>query len=287
MKRNETILKIILVVGLLGIVLVANNPFRMKNTPTDKIEKNSTGTAEYLFDLKIPYIGNNSTVARLISVLDIGMYGKYTFELKTSEKPYALIINYNLIEGWGNIFNHPETVTEKSALLLALIDNVDEIGWVLPDSDEVHKITTEDLFEKYGNIKEYGKSVESLNELLIKLGYYEEENPITMSIKDLSDTGLTLMIENHTENRYSYGEAFNIEYKKDGKWINVEEMSYVFTSIGYTLTENQISERKCSWKIKLSSGEYRITKEFDQVISESDYKINFGKKYIVSIEFTI
>lgn len=82
-----------------------------------------------------------------------------------------MVINYSQVEGWGNILNKPEIMIEKSAILLALIDNVDEIHWELPDS-KVRKITISDLNAKYGNIKDYGKSAEDLKVLLRQLGYY-------------------------------------------------------------------------------------------------------------------
>ncbi len=286
MKKKEIILLGIVVLGLLGIVLIANRPVQTEKT-SQATEENSTGTANYLFDLKTPYLGNNSAVGRLLTVLDIEMYGQYTFELKTTEEPYALVIRYNLIEGWGNILDHPSIILEKSALLLALIDNVEEIDWILPDSEEVHKITVSDLVEQFGDIKEYGKSAKSLNQLLIQLDYFEETDPITMKAKNIKNTEITLTIENHTENQYTYGEAFSVETFIDGTWISVEDTPTHFTDIGYTLDPNQTSEKTYSWEIKLPSGTYRITKEFDQISFKSEEAIEFGKKYIVSFEFTI
>lgn len=255
-------------------------------------ELNSTGTAEYLFSLKTSYIGDNSAVGRLLDALDIRAYGHYTFELITSQKPYILIINYSQIEAWGPIST--ELITEKSAILLALIDNADEIHWTLPNNNETHKITTNDLINKYGNIKDYGESAETLKSLLVKLGYYEnkEDNPITMSISNLTNKGLTLKIINNTNNNYQYGMCFSLERKENDKWVAVKQIkdNCAFTMMAYSLKANQSVEMGYDWNVcygKLPKGQYRITKDFDHVISSTESGQEFGKKHIISAEFII
>lgn len=256
-------------------------------------EGSSTGTAEYLFNFKTLYIGDNSAVGRLLDSLEIRNYGQYTFELQTSKKPYALIINYNKVEGWGNILNNPQTTIEKSAILLALIDNAEEIHWVLPDTKTIHKITNKDLLADYGTIKDYGKSVDDFRELLIKLGYDEENKPITMNISRLTNKGLTLTIKNHMNNKYQYGEPYSLELKENDKWNSVEPIkdNCAFIAIAYSLKAKQETEIKVNWEYcygKLPAGQYRITKTFTHVKSNSsNFELRYGKKYYISAEYLL
>jgi hypothetical protein len=256
------------------------------------IEYTSTGTAEYLFSLKRPYIGGLPAVVvgRLLDELDIRAYGHYTFQLKYTNKPYALIINYSVVEGWGNILSNPQTVIEKSAILLALIDNVDEIHLILPNSNEIHKVTRNDLLVNYGNIKDYGKSVDNFKQLLIKLGYYEESEPITMSIDTLTNVGLSFTITNHTDDRYDYGEPYYLE-RLDNCWEKVKQVNNCgFNSIKYILSAKQEYKEEINWKYcygKLPKGQYRITKDFTHIISETESGFGFGKRHYISAEFSL
>ena len=250
---------------------------------------NSTGTAEYLFDLRTPYIDDNSAVGRLLESLEIWLYGQFTFELQTSAKPYALIINYSVIQGWGSILDQPEIVTRKSAILLALIENAEEIHWALPDI-EIYKVTVRDLYDRFGNIKEYGKSVDNFRKLLIQFGYFEEKDPISMSIKNLTDSGLTLIITNHTNDNFLWGEGFTLEQKKNTRWISVPPINdYAVIAIGYTLSAYQKIERGKGWLYgygRLPRGEYRITKTFSHLPADSEHGW-YGKTHIISAEFII
>jgi hypothetical protein len=308
MRKNRKIILIFLisVFVIVGTILAIDH-YRMNNNlpvlfstwgrdyspKARSIKYTSTGTAEYLFSLKRPYIGGlpEKVVGRALEKLDIGAYGHYTFELKYTNEPYALVINYSVVEGWGNILNNPQTVIEKSAILLALIDNVDEIHWILPNSNEIYKVTRNDLDAEYGNIKDYGRSVNNFKQLLIKLGYYEENEPITMSIDKLTNTGLTLTIKNHTNNRYNYGLPYSLE-RLDNSWEKVKQIkdNCAFILIGYTLKEKQKYKEKINWEPcygKLPKGQYRITKDFTHIISETESSFKFGKRHYISAEFTL
>lgn len=283
MKINQNVL-----IVLISALIISGLFFGIYLNENQYNESKSSGTAEYLYNLKISYIGNNSDVGNLLATLDIGLYGQYTFELKTSKKPYAIIIKYNVIEGLGNILDNPQTVIEKSAILLALIDNADEIHWILPNSKKI--IKSNDLSDVYGNIKDYGKTVEDFKKLLIKLNYFEENDPITMQIKNLTNKGLTLVIKNHTNNIYLYGKPFSLERKKNGKWVAVKQTKNgcAFIMIGIILKDFEERDEKVDWGYcygKLPEGEYRINKSFTQKLSDK-YR-NLEKKYTISAEFTL
>lgn len=269
---KKKLLALILSVILLIIIFISIKYFN-----NNKMERKSskTGTAEYLYNLKIPYIGDNSSVSKLLNSLDIWLYGDYTFSLTTSNRPYTLTINYSWLQESQNKLeiNIFDVIDEKSALLLALIGNADQIEWMFPNNKK-RIITLDDLNTKYGNIKDYGTSVENLNNLLIKLGYNEN---ITMSIKKLTDKEITLIIKNNTNNNYLYGEDFKIKRKENDEWVNVDGATGAFNLIAYTLKRNSSIKINYNFGISLSPGQYKLTKEFEEK----------RKKYIISVEFEI
>ena len=87
-----------------------------------------------LYNSKTQYIGNNNNVSKLLERLEIYELGNYTIELKTDIEPYALIIEFN------DIRLDEEKVNEKmnmySKILLALINNADEIHWKINDVEK-------------------------------------------------------------------------------------------------------------------------------------------------------
>lgn len=271
---KKKLLALILSVILLIIIFISIKYF---NNNDKENENPKTGTAEYLFDLKVPYIGDNSSIGRLLNALDIWLYGDYTFSLITSNRPYTLTINYSSLQESQNKLETTifDVMDKKSVLLLALIGNADQIEWIFPNNRK-HIITTDDLNSKYGNIKDYGKSVESLNKLLSKLGYNEN---ITMSIKKLTNEAITLVIKNDSSNSYLYGESFIVKRKENDKWVNVEGVTDTFIAIGYNLKGNSSVEKTCNFGISLPPGQYKLTKEFE-------YRAQ-RKKYIISVEFEI
>lgn len=266
-KRLTLILSVILLIITFISIKYFNN--------VKKENKNyKTGTAEYLFDLKVPYIGDNSSIGRLLNALDIWLYGNYTFSLITSSRPYTLTINYSSLQESQNKLETTifDVIDEKSVLLLTLINNADQVEWLFPNNKK-RIVTLDDLNSKYGNIKDYGKSVESLNNLLSKLGYNEN---ITMSIKKLTNEGITLVIKNDSDNNYLYGADFIVKRKENNKLVSVDGVTDTFNSIAYTLSKNSSVEVNYNFGISLPSGKYRLTKEFEDI-----------KKYVISVEFEI
>ena len=110
-KVSKIIIILILCISLIGCK--KDNKEVASNT---NISTN-TGTASYLYSLKTPYIGNNSALGKILNTLRLNNYGKYSFELKTDKRPYSLTVNYNEVEGWGNILEKDNLIIEKSALL--------------------------------------------------------------------------------------------------------------------------------------------------------------------------
>ena len=145
-----------------------------------KADKIITDQTEELFSLKNKYIGDASANVKLLNALEISELANYTVELETSEKPYVLYINFDTIDP-TNVTN--ETLTNfkgkmkmYSIILLALIENADEIHYndrFCDCIDNIVKLKTSDLEETFGNIKDYGSTVEKMQSLLDKVGYYK------------------------------------------------------------------------------------------------------------------
>ena len=279
MKKTFSLILLI----ILSLTVVACN-----NKDLGMDDSKSTGTADYLFNLKTSSVENKLDVEKLLDILDIELYGHYTSSV-TSDEWAGLLIDYTQVEGWGPISE--ATMLEKSAILLALIYNAHDIHWKLPDDSVIHTMSIDALSDKYGDIKDYGKSIENLKLLLVKLGYYESEkvDPVTMNIKDLTTSGLTMVIKNHTNNEYTYGEGFGLERKENGKWVAVETINGCYVNaIAYGLEAKHEIERKENWEYcygKLPKGQYRITKDFDD--STYNAESMSGKSYFISAEFTI
>ena len=84
---------------------------------------------------------------------------------------------------------------------------------------------------------------------------------ISLSVKEqsLTDTGLILLIENHTNKEYSYGMEYTIEQKRGDKWYSFDEEKIV-ESLAALLKPNETNEFSVTWKEKLPPGTNRVVK---------------------------
>ncbi|MBP3854185.1 MAG: hypothetical protein IK990_01050, partial [Ruminiclostridium sp.] len=104
---------------------------------------------------------------------------------------------------------------------------------------------------------------------------------ITMSAKDVSPAGMTLLLDQKGGNptgELTYGEDFSIEIKSDefGTW---EKLGYItdeinWTDIGYILEPGAHNENQINWTYiygYLPAGHYRLVKEFMDFRKTGDY----------------
>lgn len=84
---------------------------------------------------------------------------------------------------------------------------------------------------------------------------------VTVSIKDqsLTDTGLILLIQNHTEEELSYDMVYTIEHKKDGSWYSMDG-EHIFNALAAILKPGDTNEFEVTWEGKLPKGIYRVVK---------------------------
>ena len=114
-------------------------------------------------------------------------------------------------------------------------------------------------------------------------------NPITINLENISNTGLTMVLKNHTTNKYLYGDIYEIDRKEDNNWIPVHTIeTCAFAPIGRELKPKKKVSEEINWeacKGKLPPGQYRITKDFRSTAFNSNQKER--EERIVSVEFTI
>jgi len=110
---------------------------------------------------------------------------------------------------------------------------------------------------------------------------------LEVKANSVSNTKLTLIIKNIAPDEYIFGESYTIEKQVDGEWRQLpyvtENIAWIF--IGYILEGDSTREIEIDWTWsygELSSGYYRITKDFSYIRSPGDYD-----NYNISTEFTI
>jgi len=120
------------------------------------------------------------------------------------------------------------------------------------------------------------------------------ENPlegVILEIKEntVSNTGLTLIINNVAPNNYAWGSDYLVEKAISSSWEPVPDIldgNYCWTSELRILQGNSITELEIDWGWlhgELSPGHYRVIKDFAYMMSE----FTNGNYYPIPVEFTI
>ena len=125
------------------------------------INKNDKTQAEKLYELKKEYIGDISSISDVLNELHMEKIGSYTIELKATEKPYILILNFDVIKNENDLI-------KNSIIMLSLINNLDEIHYNAQKT-HVTKIVNNNIDNELGNIKDYNTSLEKFETLIKKL----------------------------------------------------------------------------------------------------------------------
>lgn len=130
--------------------------------------------AQQLYEAGTPYLGDASAVGNLLSLL--GQQGylpelDYTLELQTSERPYVLQMNFS--DGEGDTEEVLAYMGQSGTLMLALVENLDEIRWGFSYGEEENSViyywdavASRAMFPSLEDVKSYGKSPEAVEELL-------------------------------------------------------------------------------------------------------------------------
>ena len=143
-----------------------------------------------LYDLKTPYAGDMSALNQIANQLQIQPHmGDYLNSLHTSSEPYRWTLEFTDF-GWQGIYKKAyisEDMPRYAAQMLALVENLGEVGWSWTDEDgefheefitleEVNALLSEwtDLYNaEYGtqwtalpSVKDYAASPAALQKLL-------------------------------------------------------------------------------------------------------------------------
>lgn len=142
-----------------------------------KSEETSSGYAESLWAHRTSYIGDNSAVGNIIGALNFPEGTAYdSFELNTSERPYALTVHLKTDTETRNYYSGAiyETPFQVNAcILFSLIENADYVTFTLDDgvlepysmqytADWADDIVGTDLWEE-------SKALEKFEKLLLKI----------------------------------------------------------------------------------------------------------------------
>lgn len=90
-----------------------------------------------------------------------------------------------------------------------------------------------------------------------------ENNKVALSVKEgtLTKEGVTLLIENKTNETGDYGYPFILEKQQNGKWVVInEQQAFILPAI--MLEANSVSEHQAVFHGPLSRGKYRMIKNF-------------------------
>lgn len=119
-----------------------------------------------LYDSRVEFIGDASSVGHLIDQLQYGAYGDYTIALQTDKEPYGLTISYEKAPNDPEAF--AKDMEKKACLLFALIDNLGEVYWDFPKKAiTFQSFSYEMACDTAGvDIRGYSSSSEKLHELI-------------------------------------------------------------------------------------------------------------------------
>ncbi len=138
----------------------------------------STISPYHLADLlkyKDSYVGNNSAVGNILSVLPAHDY-MASFSLETGQKPYGITVNYQAnqsnLKNYYDFWNvkHPDELLERNAsVLFSLVQNVDVVHFNVQDvGKKTYTFTRTDVQQKYGDLSRILHSQASLTNFLNK-----------------------------------------------------------------------------------------------------------------------
>jgi len=88
-------------------------------------------TINALYEKSGDYAGDNSVIGGLLNELGFGMYGDYTFELKTAAEPYGVTVKYS-----GEVGEYD--FQREAIIMIGLVGNLDYVDIIDGNSNVVH-----------------------------------------------------------------------------------------------------------------------------------------------------
>jgi hypothetical protein len=162
MKKKTSVLAFLF---LLSVLLMTGCTYVQKNSDNQSNQISENKKFEAYYNARVKYVGNNSEVSRLLTLLGVADLGEYTIALKTDKEPYGLTIQYSKLKDKSDEdkFKILERL-DYAYFILALIDNLNDVD-VNYETFNYHLTKDEANKLVNGNIKDYGTSPEKLKEL--------------------------------------------------------------------------------------------------------------------------
>ena len=122
-------------------------------------------------------MGDIPADGKLLTALGVPELGNYSLELVTSRRPYVLTVNFQHAPEDPDALD--AEMSARAAVLLALIENLDEVRWSYPKEDESgEQVLITVYFDAAAArlasldqpVKTYGSSPQALEELLSAWG---------------------------------------------------------------------------------------------------------------------
>lgn len=85
-----------------------------------------------LHENRTQHLGDNSRVVALVDATGPEAVGELTLELHTDHRPYGLVLDFSSVAPGVTDDVADDLMTDRAVLLMATIDNVDEVHWQLP-----------------------------------------------------------------------------------------------------------------------------------------------------------
>ncbi|AEY65659.1 DUF4825 domain-containing protein [Clostridium sp. BNL1100] len=253
-KKVVTLLVSIICIFALVIILVfatkGNTPGTIDSNMSTKI--NASGqvyNADYLFENKTPYVGNNSKVLHIIDNLQFANY-RGQVSLQTEKTPYGVTVNYDFENLAEEDYQKSKIENEErlklafkrnAALMFSLIGNLDNLTFICHQNNgsKEYIFTRAEVQKDYNeDLKEYSKDKNKFGSFAITLN---NDNIIVHSMKKYSPAmssvfGLKIMstYEGKADNiRYTATEGTlmrNISSENRGKTLSVPANTYIYWS---------------------------------------------------------
>lgn len=158
MKRRFLALAALFVLALGGLVGCSNG---------GKSSEESS-FASTLYAAKNPYLENTSANNDLVTLIGLKSLGKYTLAVQDDAHPYTLQIRFMYLDNRADLSTMDATMVGSAALLLALIDDCEQVSWSYPGESELVEgsVGVDYINETYAtDVKAVGQDEEAFNAL--------------------------------------------------------------------------------------------------------------------------
>jgi beta-lactamase regulating signal transducer with metallopeptidase domain/ketosteroid isomerase-like protein len=223
----------VIAVTLVAVIVVAVGLFTnpIKSKPDDNI------LTSRLLQNKTEYVGNNSKVGAIISLLTFPKNIVYdSFELFTDSEPFAITVNLKTDTETRNLYSgeaNQQQFKDNAIIMFALIGNVEYINFNLDDGLAPYSMqyTREWANYQYGkDVRDFAISKEEFSKLINRLsanGKNMDENEIAKFVEE--NLAIIMSSPMEASNPYAYIQAHQEEYESIKKLGGEKALQYMLS----------------------------------------------------------